>query len=436
MATYSYVDLNGQVKNYEADSPNAALSGAPNLGTHSGVINPPLNGGNSTTDPSARTGPSARIDPNTFAPTLENDRDGNNIVNGLNYGDYNPITGLSNNSVAKISDRYSQQLRDEMDLINSYYGSKFANQVEANRGTLARAKVLNSNTGNIDSGTGASAIEETTKKGAAAIDAVENEKVVALQHAVGQIDDLKYNAIKDESSRVAQDSKAYADTRLANATKAQDVLKSYLSAGGNIEKLKTTEPESYAALSKALGGDMQLESQAIAFAPKDTFVSDKPEIMGNKAIWFKKDPKTGAISQVSVDIPGDKGIKSVTRVPGEGLYVFHNDGSYQVLGGGGTTTTSTKGVIKSSDGKRTLTQSDIVSGQQNLDSIRGADKYVDPYKYLDMYNYWVKNGFNALDFVKSYPPKNYINPGDNSILPPNLRTAAKASTPVVNPFAS
>lgn len=60
-------------------------------------------------------------------------------------------------------------------------------------------------------------------------------------------------------------------------------------------------------------------------------------------------------------------------------------------------------------------------------SILGADGYVDPFVYKQLYDNWTGPGFNysPQDFVKHFPPKNYINPTDNQYLPSYLQTTAK-----------
>lgn len=78
-------------------------------------------------------------------------------------------------------------------------------------------------------------------------------------------------------------------------------------------------------------------------------------------------------------------------------------------------------------GSLTITESDIGAGVSKLKGFTGSDGYVDPFKYKDMADYWASQGGLIKDFVGKYPPKNYINPEDNKLLPAYLQTSAKPS---------
>lgn len=425
--TYSYVKSNGEVANVDGENADSAIATAPNRDPHSGVVTPPyikdtptdrVNGvSQNPAVPSATRSPIARIDPSTFATgTFQEERD----KGALTSGDLN-----------EINNRYSDQLRREMDLINAKYAPKITDQTEENRKMLARTKVLNQNTGVTDSGTGVTAEVATEKKGSAALNAIRDEQNASLSQVMGKIDDLKFNEIQNATKQKKGDLENYTATREKNAQKASDLLKTYIQNGGNVDALRgdkknsedPNEQSSYDALSAALGGEGALQALAISYAPKDAFVSDKPEIIGNKAVWFKKG-KDGTISQVQLDLPGDKEIKTVTRVPGEGTYVFYKDGTYEAIGHGGTTGSGNPKVVNEY----------VPKIKSTLNQYRGEDTYVDPYKYLDAYKAWTASGYKESDFVKNFPPKAYVSPEDNGLLPTILRTTAPKATDGGNPF--
>lgn len=430
MTTYSYVDKGGAVQNVDANSPDEAIANAPNRATDSGVIAPPLKSGStnitespttSTVPTATRTGPAPRLDPNS-------------ITGGVGtFGDYENSKELSGDEANKIADRYTQQLQAEMDVINSQFNGQKTNQDDANTKAIARTKVLNSNTGLIDSGTGNTALGTTEKKAKDASDAIEADRSAHLQAAIGQIDQLKVDALDAAAKSKSADLTDYNNLREKNATKAQDVIKNYVAAGGSIEKLKqdvdANGKSSYDSLAAIVGGAGALDAIGIANAPKDTYVSDKPEILGNKAIFFKKDPLTGQISQQALDLPASsKEVKTVTRVPGEGTYVFYTDGTHEILGGGGTSGSG------SSSGKGAPAPDIVTKINDKLLSYKGEDQYIDPYKYQDAYNAWVADGYDRAAFFKNFPAKQFINPDDNKILPAYLQTTAKSTTDITNPF--
>ncbi len=331
MTTFSYVDSSGRLQNYEANDPNSAIAGAPNRNPRSGVINPPLLSTQSTRNPA----------PTRRAPAPIRGRESDPLGS---FDEYRRNNRLDPIELGRISSSYSSRLQAEMDLINSKFNKMVAGDTELNRGALARTKVLNANTGLVNSGTGATATGETEKKGAAIIAADEEQRAASLDSALGMIDNLKQSAIAEATAQKRNDLTAYTALRAENAKKSDEALKTYIESGGDLEKLKQAEPNSYNTFVKSFGGEEMLKAKAIAYEPKDTYVSDKPEIIGNKAVFFKKDRKTGAISQVTLDLPakvtGGKAIKQIMRVPGEATYIFFTDGSYKQVGQGGSVDTA------------------------------------------------------------------------------------------------
>lgn len=101
-----------------------------------------------------------------------------------------------------------------------------------------------------------------------------------------------------------------------------------------------------------------------------------------------------------------------------------------------TTTASLGKTIKS--GTLTYTPADFAADSAELNNSRGTDKYVDPGKYQSLANYWTTHGGNITDFLKTYPPKDYVNPA-NTQLPSYLRSSTKtsgtAASSVTDPFA-
>lgn len=71
-------------------------------------------------------------------------------------------------------------------------------------------------------------------------------------------------------------------------------------------------------------------------------------------------------------------------------------------------------------GSAKFTGDDLSGLEQGLNGTRGDDGYVDPAKYLAAYNQWLKLGGLSNDFISKFPPKNYVNPV-NDTLPPQLR---------------
>ena len=83
-------------------------------------------------------------------------------------------------------------------------------------------------------------------------------------------------------------------------------------------------------------------------------------------------------------------------------------------------TTSPKAVVTS--GGLKYSAQDQAEDSKVLEASRGADHYVDPTIYENLYKAWVANGGLLKDFLTKFPPKNYVNPA-NDWLPIFLRPA-------------
>lgn len=91
------------------------------------------------------------------------------------------------------------------------------------------------------------------------------------------------------------------------------------------------------------------------------------------------------------------------------------------LGASSSGSGSSKGTITS--GTLSYTPNDQAADSQALNTSRGQDGYVDPTLYLNLYNAWIAGGGTLEDFLKTYPPKNYVNPA-NTWLPSYLKPKA------------
>ena len=78
------------------------------------------------------------------------------------------------------------------------------------------------------------------------------------------------------------------------------------------------------------------------------------------------------------------------------------------------------------------TADDYSEDASALETSRGQDGWTDPAIYKQLYDAWVAKGGKIADFVKTYPPEQYVNPA-NTTLPPYLKPKKSG---VVNPFAN
>lgn len=121
-----------------------------------------------------------------------------------------------------------------------------------------------------------------------------------------------------------------------------------------------------------------------------------------------------------------KGYKPATAgTPGAQAYevggkkVYFTPPPKETTGGG-------DGVVVRSGGL-TYTRQDYSEDAISLENSRGGDGWVDPAVYLSLYEAWIANGGIINDFLTKFPPKNYVNPANNS-LPPVLRNTSGANS--------
>ena len=83
-------------------------------------------------------------------------------------------------------------------------------------------------------------------------------------------------------------------------------------------------------------------------------------------------------------------------------------------------------------GKLSISKSDIGIGATKLDHSRGNDGYANTALYTQMMNYWITRGGLIQDFIRQYPPRDYLNPNDSTvptIIRPYLKQQRQSSSP-------
>lgn len=77
-------------------------------------------------------------------------------------------------------------------------------------------------------------------------------------------------------------------------------------------------------------------------------------------------------------------------------------------------------------GALTYTRGDYSDDASVLETSRGGDGWVDPSEYQRLYDNWVAAGGKIADFIKTFPPAQYVNP-ENDWLPVYLRPKKSSS---------
>lgn len=245
----------------------------------------------------------ARVDPDSIKS------DTSNPSNSNTFADYEANKALTPEETKAISDRATDNLTAMRDVINAEFASKYAKQDEGNKQAQARTLVLNSKSGNIDSGTGVTALNETEKKGREAVAALDEQKAAKIQLALKNIDQLKYNEIEKATTKKSQDVTAYNDLLAKNKTVAIDSAKTLAEHGTSIDAIKadkdTTGVSTYDKLLKASGlSPLEFDAKFNALQKAANKISYTYKVTGDTVFAYGTDPKTGKISVQEQTIPG------------------------------------------------------------------------------------------------------------------------------------
>ncbi len=73
------------------------------------------------------------------------------------------------------------------------------------------------------------------------------------------------------------------------------------------------------------------------------------------------------------------------------------------------------------------TVAQVSSIDQQLQSTRGADGYIDPNVYKGYFDWWLSQGYTAASFLSNFPPKTMVNPA-NTWIYPYLKAKAPTGT--------
>lgn len=291
-----------EAANRAISAPGSAPAAAPVL--TGGVSGSNVNGGTGSV---TRSTPAPRVNPDSIPTTPATDK--SNPANANSFFDYKSASSLSPDETKTISDRYTDQLQKENDLINAQYAARTTGQQNTNEAQIARTRVLNSRYGNTDSGTGSAALAKEGKKGQDALDAIDTERSAKLQQALGQIDNLQEAAIEKATSKKQEDVKAYNDQLASNRKTAMESVKTLAESGTAIDALKadkgTDGSSSYEKLVKASGlTPLEFDVQFNALHDEAHQIKYEYKQVGDTLFAYGTDPKTGKISVQSQKVPG------------------------------------------------------------------------------------------------------------------------------------
>lgn len=341
----------------------------------------------------------------------------------------------------QIIARKTKEAADSIKTSKDLYASLTSDQGTANdlntRETNARS-VLGGLQG---SSAASSAAVATADQNAQKLKTLKAQGASDLQTIYKGIQDSAYTeaeAQKNDATASAKDILARKDT---NRTQATADITTLAKSGFDFSAIKTSDPTTYQHLVDSVGGEDQLNALAVLNRPQDTIL-DK-SVQGGKYVIAYQNPLTGKVTIQSTDLGLPAGYKQVGDAGDRLLFApadWDGDSSKVISFSKGAIPkvgTGTGGLKTVISGTLTATADDITRGVQLLNTSKGADNYVDPAIYSQMYTDWTNSGGRGQDFITQYPPKLYVNP-KNTTLPAYLRpasgTTSTNSGTIDNPF--
>lgn len=234
-----------------------------------------------------------------------------------------------------IREKARKDVQAQIDAINELASTELEAARVRGRERLGQTRALGAATGVLGSPTGEAQKEKTYQVNVAeerAIRAAAAERVANIQAGVN----TRADAIIQASRTLARENAGkFMEFLKTQSTDARADMKSLAATGAELssdqrQKLIDQtgyDPETF---------DQLYQGLKIANAPANVYINkDKPEIIGNKAVFFKQNTD-GTISTETVDLPasGTKEIQSVSTSKDNGVIVFYKDGTWKQVGAG------------------------------------------------------------------------------------------------------
>ena len=337
------------------------------------------------------------------APSSDNKPSGY-TYKGQDGNYYNSVTG----DPVFDTERYSRDLKQSqndlenqkeiqrqglIDAITNKYNANISGIKETGAAEMARTRTMNLRSGLIESPQGSTELGSTEKKTADAIAANEAAKQDEIMKAISDLDNVYYERKRNLTTDKLNELKTAGDIRAASIAErdqrrapATTILTSLAKNGTTFDQFKL-DP-SYKNVSKDFT-DQELQALFITGANSNTFISDKPEIIGSTAFWFQKQAN-GTVKKVSLDLGvQDNSIEQVVKTD-QGVLVINKDGTYKNIGGANNPT--------GTEVKTAATQK-VAS---YLNSIANINGIVTPTDYAITKRAWVTDGLASADFDKQF----------------------------------
>lgn len=234
----------------------------------------------------------------------------------------------------KIREEERKKVQARIDAINQLAEAELAQARRVGENRLGKGRALASARGLLGSPieeTEATQIEKLNLEEQSAIRAKKEAEINSILTGVENTAKELIEARKTEATRNAED---YTKYLTGISTTAKDRMEKLAKAGVTLSADQRMKLISQTGYDEKTFDDLYKSMKIVNST--EIINKDKPQIIGNKAVFFKqtKDPVTGAItfSTEELDLPESASKIKDTVARDDGIYVFYEDGTYKKVG--------------------------------------------------------------------------------------------------------
>ncbi len=332
---------------------------------------------------------------------------------------------IDEESIREASRKRAQSI---VNAINAQFAPLFEQQTEENKRNEARTRAMNISSGLGGSDFASAAATETEKRGGKALDLLREQQAAKIEEILTAADERASTEIANAKTNFRLDTESYLKQKADAAARAKEDVAALVTAGVDLSKLKTNEPNTYVKLLNQAGFDSELafDSYFNSLKKKAEQVDYKYEITegadGKKYILaYGADPKTGQLVTYKYDAGITGGQKPII-VDGVPYYQDPNNANSLIKATGFQESDKSKLELEKIKLQNAKLRKDIAdTGKAYLneplnaiEQLKGEkDGYVNPAAYRDLYAQFVKdNPGKGDEFLKNFPVSIYINPDE------------------------
>lgn len=249
-------------------------------------------------------------------------------------------TEAMNRQAQQSADAYAAQMRQaRIDAINTSFAPRIAREQEAGSARMSRVAALNFKGGITGSGVDTTKTGEQTQLNDKALQAIEQEKAVAINEAFGWADQLgkeRATLLTKQAQEGAEAKVKYAQDKVDTALKALDTFAG-LGKITSAKDLMAADQNTYETLKDVSGmSDSEIDAYLKTKAPQGTYQWSQAQISGNTMYVPTIKNGVASMEKISLGFTPNKEAKSVTKTD-DGVFILYNDGTYKnIITGGGS----------------------------------------------------------------------------------------------------